>query len=85
MQIENGNKMISDLENREKSYVQRLSDLEQQLQHERQKNESLLPLQDRNDEINSLMKNIEELTAREEKLHTILSEKVKTCSENSNL
>ncbi|KAL6444057.1 hypothetical protein ACFW04_001777 [Cataglyphis niger] len=74
-EIENGNKMISDLENREKSYVQRLSDLEQQLQHEKQKNESLLPLQNRNDEINTLMKNIEELTAREEKLHTILSEK----------
>lgn len=85
MQIENGSKMISDLENREKSYVQRLSDLEQQLQHEKQKNESILSLQDRNDEINTLMKNIEELTAREEKLHSILSEKVKTCSENSSL
>lgn len=74
-EIENGNKMISDLESRERSYVQRLSDLEQQLQHEKEKNESLLPLQNRNDEINSLMKNIEELTAREEKLHTMLSEK----------
>ncbi|XP_070161136.1 golgin subfamily A member 2 [Polyergus mexicanus] len=74
-EIENGNKMISDLESREKSYVQRLSDLEQQLQHEREKNESLLPLQNHNNEINSLAKNIEELTAREEKLHTMLSEK----------
>ncbi|XP_072753851.1 golgin subfamily A member 2 isoform X2 [Anoplolepis gracilipes] len=74
-EVESGNKIISDLESREKSYVQRLSDLEQQLQHEKEKNESLLPLQDRNDEINRLMKNIEELTAQEEKLHTTLAKK----------
>lgn len=74
-EVENGSKIINDLESREKSYVQRLSDLEQQLQHEREKNESLLPLQDRNDEINSFMKNIEELTEREKKLHTTLAEK----------
>ncbi|CAL1676309.1 unnamed protein product [Lasius platythorax] len=74
-EVESGNKIINDSESREKSYVQRLSDLEQQLQHEREKNESLLPLQDRNNEINSFMKNIEELTVREKKLHTTLSEK----------
>lgn len=74
-EVENGSKIINDLESREKSYVQRLSDLEQQLQHEREKNESLLPLQDRNDEINSFMKNIEELTEQEKKLHATLAEK----------
>lgn len=76
MQLKNGNKKISELENREKSYVQRLSDLEQQLQQEKEKNESF-SLQDRHDEINNFKKNIEELAAREAKLQTILSEKVK--------
>lgn len=83
MQIQNGHKKISELENREKSYVERLSDLEQQLQQEKEKNESLLPLQDRNDEINNFMKNIEELTARGAKLQTMLSEKVKICTRNN--
>jgi len=85
LQIQNGRENINELENREKSYVQRLSDLEQQLQQEKEKNESLLPLQNRNDDINNFKKNIEELTAREAKLQTMLSEKVKICTENSSL
>jgi len=76
--------MISDLESREKSYIQRLSDLEQQLQHEREKNEVILPSQDHNDEVTNLTKNIEELTVQQERLHIALSEKVKMYIENNN-
>jgi len=54
-----------------------LSDLDQQLQHEKEKNETLLSLQDRNDEINNLMKKVEELTIQEEKLNVMLITKVK--------
>lgn len=53
-----------------------MSDLEQQLQHEKEKNEALLPLRERNDDINSLMKNIEGLTSQQEKLYAALYEKV---------
>ncbi|XP_032682867.1 golgin subfamily A member 2-like [Odontomachus brunneus] len=74
-ELENERKIINDFENREKSYVQRLSDLEQQLQHEKEKNEALLPLQERNDDVNSLMKNIKGLTSQQERLHAALSEK----------
>lgn len=77
LQLDNGKKIIADLENREKNYLQRLSSLEQQYQNEREKNESLLPLRERDDNINSLMKNIEELTLQQEKLHVTLSEKVR--------
>jgi len=75
--------MISDLESREKSYIQRLSNLEQQLQHEREKHEVVLPSQDHKDEVTNLTKNIEELTAQQERLHIALSEKVKMCIENN--
>lgn len=54
-----------------------MSDLEQQLQHEREKNEALLPLQDRNDEVNNLMKKVEELTVQQERLNVALVEKVR--------
>lgn len=78
MQVESGKKIINDLENREKSYIQRLSDLEQQLQHEREKSEAVpSPSQYHNDEITNLMKGIEELTAQQERLHIALSERVK--------
>lgn len=53
-----------------------MSDLEQQLQHEKEKNEALLPLQERNNDVNTLMKNIEELTSQQERLCATLSEKV---------
>lgn len=65
--------------------MQRLSDLEQQLQHEKEKNEALLPLQERNDDVNSLMKNIKGLTSQQEKLHAALSEKVNLLIANGNL
>ncbi|XP_025154179.1 golgin subfamily A member 2 isoform X2 [Harpegnathos saltator] len=74
-ELENGKKITSDLENREKSYIQRLSDLEQQLQHEKEKNEALVPLREHNDDVNNLKKNIEELTSQQERLHATLSEK----------
>ncbi|KAG5336494.1 GOGA2 protein, partial [Acromyrmex charruanus] len=74
-EVESGKKIISDLESREKSYIQRLSDLEQQLQHEREKSEAILPSQDHNDEITNLMKNIEDLTAQHKNLHIALSER----------
>ncbi|XP_011873116.1 PREDICTED: golgin subfamily A member 2 [Vollenhovia emeryi] len=74
-EVESGKKIIDDLESREKSYIQRLSDLEQQLQHEREKSEAVPPPQDHNDEIINLMKNIEELTAQQERLHIALSER----------
>ncbi|XP_018337063.1 PREDICTED: golgin subfamily A member 2-like [Trachymyrmex septentrionalis] len=74
-EVESGKKIISDLESREKSYIQRLSDLEQQLQHEREKSEIILPSQDHNDEITNLMKNIEDLTAQHKNLHTALSDR----------
>lgn len=77
MQVESGKKLISDLESREKSYIQRLSDLEQQLQHEREKSEVIPPPQDHNDEIINLMKRIEELTTQQERLRIALSERVK--------
>ncbi|XP_039308505.1 golgin subfamily A member 2 isoform X2 [Solenopsis invicta] len=74
-EIESGKKIISDLENREKSYIQRLSDLEQQLQHEKEKNEAILSLQDHNDEIANL-RNIEEhLTTQQERLQIALSDR----------
>lgn len=83
MQVENEKKIISDLENREKSYIQRLSDLEQQLQHEREKSEAIPPPEDHNVEITNLTKSIEELSAQQEKLHIALSERVNICIRNN--
>ncbi|KYQ60610.1 Golgin subfamily A member 2 [Trachymyrmex zeteki] len=74
-EVESGKKIISDLESREKSYIRRLSDLEQQLQHEREKSEAVLPSQDHNDEITNLMKNIEDLTAQHKNLYIALYER----------
>lgn len=57
--------------------MQRLSDLEQQLQHEREKNETLLSSQDRNDQSSHLMKKIEELMVQQERCNMLLIQKVK--------
>lgn len=57
--------------------------MEQQLQHEREKNEAVLLPEDRSAEIASLMKSIEELTTQQEKLHIALSERVNICIENN--
>lgn len=56
--------------------MQILSQLEQQLQQEREKVEYLLPLKDSKSQIDNLLKNIDELTLEQEKLHITLSEKV---------
>ena len=74
-EVEVQKKTIEDLKSREQSYVQRLSELEQQLQQEREKLESLLPLQDSTDKIDNLLRNIDELTLEQERFHIILSEK----------
>ncbi|KAL0114546.1 hypothetical protein PUN28_011681 [Cardiocondyla obscurior] len=74
-EVENGQKTINELESREKSYIQRLSNLEQQLQHEKEKNEATPPTQDHNDEITNLMRTIKELTVQQEKLYIALSER----------
>ncbi|XP_076665638.1 golgin subfamily A member 2 [Andrena cerasifolii] len=74
-EVEVGKKTIEDLKSREQSYVQRLSELEQQLQQEREKLESLLPLQDSTDKIDNLLRNIDELQLEQERFHIILSEK----------
>ena len=77
LQVEVQKKTIEDLKSREQSYVQRLSELEQQLQQEREKLESLLPLQDSTDKIDNLLRTIDELTLEQERFHIILSEKVR--------
>ena len=74
-EIKGQNKTIEDLQLREQSYIQRLSELEQQVQQEREKVESLLPLQTQKGQIDTLLKNIDELTLEQERLHITLSEK----------
>ncbi|XP_076299487.1 golgin subfamily A member 2 isoform X2 [Lasioglossum baleicum] len=74
-EIQKQNKTIENLQSREQSYVERLSELEQQLQKEREKLENLLPLQDRQNEMNNLLKSIDELTLEQERLHITLAEK----------
>lgn len=74
-ELENRAQIINDLVSRENSYVQRLSDLEQQLQHEREKNETLLSSQDRNDQSSHLMKKIEELMVQQERCNMLLIQK----------
>ncbi|XP_060826118.1 golgin subfamily A member 2-like [Bombus pascuorum] len=66
---------IEDLQRREQSCIQRISELEQQLQQEREKAGNLSSLQDRKDETDNLLKNIDELTLEQERLHIVLSEK----------
>ncbi|XP_034177777.2 golgin subfamily A member 2 isoform X2 [Osmia lignaria lignaria] len=74
-EIKGQNKTIEDLQLKEQSYIQRLSELEQQVQQEREKVESLLPLQTQKGQIDTLLKNIDELTLEQERLHITLSEK----------
>nr|XP_031831439.1 golgin subfamily A member 2-like isoform X1 [Nomia melanderi] len=74
-EIQKQNLIIENLQSREQSYVQRLSELEQQLQQEKEKLENLLPLQTRQDEVDNLLRNIDELTLEQERFHIILSEK----------
>lgn len=66
---------IEDLQRRERSCIQRISELEQQLQQEREKAGNLSSLQNRKDETDNLLKNIDELTLEQERLHIVLSEK----------
>ncbi|KAK2582590.1 hypothetical protein KPH14_004878 [Odynerus spinipes] len=74
-ELEHQKELNSELEIREKSYIERLSDFEQQLQSEKIKVQGLLPLQDQKHHTDSLMKEIDELTLEQERLHIIISEK----------
>lgn len=74
-ELEHRKQLNNELEIREKSYIERLSDLEQQLQSEKIKVEDLLPLQNQKYNTDSLMKEIDELTLEQERLHIIISEK----------
>ncbi|XP_066595608.1 golgin subfamily A member 2-like isoform X2 [Prorops nasuta] len=74
-QVEDGQKLIEDLEIREQSYIKRLSDLEQQLQREKEKVDSLLPLESHREKIESMTRTIDELTLQEERLQMLLIEK----------
>lgn len=67
---------IESLQQREQSYVQRLSELEQQLQREKEKVENLSSLQPGKDQVDNLLKSIDELTLEQERFHITLSEKV---------
>ncbi|XP_061931678.1 golgin subfamily A member 2 isoform X2 [Apis cerana] len=68
-------KIIEDLQYKEQNRVEKISELEQQLQQEIEKVENLLPLQDCKNQIDNLLKNIDELTLEQERFHIILSEK----------
>ncbi|XP_076757423.1 golgin subfamily A member 2 [Xylocopa sonorina] len=66
---------IEDLQQREQNYVQKMSELEQQLQQEKEKVENLMSLRDCKDQTENLLKSVDELTLEQERLHIILSEK----------
>ncbi|KAF3424943.1 hypothetical protein E2986_09406 [Frieseomelitta varia] len=78
-EIKTQKRIIEDAQQREESYMQRISELERQLQQEREKVENLSSLQDRKNKIDETdqLKNMEliELTLEQEKLHIELSEK----------
>lgn len=74
-EFEHQKQLNTELEIRERSYIERLSNLEQQLQSEKEKVQDLFPLQNQKQHIDSLMKEIDELTLEQERLHIIISEK----------
>lgn len=73
-------KRISEFESREESYIQRLSDMEQHLQRERSKSESLMPTEDYQGRIDILTKNIDHLVLEQESLQAALNSKVRKWS-----
>ncbi|XP_015171706.1 PREDICTED: golgin subfamily A member 2 [Polistes dominula] len=74
-ELEHQKKLNNELEIREKSYIERLSDFEQKLQSEKEKVEELLPLQSHKHHIDALLKEIDELTLAQERFHIIINEK----------
>ncbi|XP_035743537.1 golgin subfamily A member 2-like [Vespa mandarinia] len=74
-ELEHQKKLNNELEIREKSYIDRLSDFEQQLQSEKEKVQELIPLQNHKHHTDTLIKEIDELTLEQERLHIIINEK----------
>lgn len=66
--------MIADSEIREQSYIQRLSELEQQLQREKTK---IVPeVEDQSGKIEMLTKSMDNLVLEQENFQSLLNEKV---------
>ena len=62
---------------REQSYIQRLSELEVQIQKEREEEKPQQPLiQDQSEKIDMLTKSMDNLVLEQEHLHSVLNEKV---------
>ena len=76
LQLDLARKQIIEHELREKSYIQRLSEMEQQLQREREQIESLKPLLDSKDRIEILTRNIDNLVMEQESHQHAMSLKV---------
>ena len=72
-QLETSKKIIKDSEIREQSYIQRLSELEQQLQKEKAK--EIKPV-DQSEKIEMLTKSMDNLVLEQENLQSLLNEKV---------
>lgn len=70
--------MIVESEIREQSYIQRLSELEQQLQRELQKVKvkSEKPVEDQSEKIELLTKSMDNLVLEQENLQSLLNERV---------
>ncbi|XP_034945665.1 golgin subfamily A member 2-like [Chelonus insularis] len=66
---------VSEYKDREESFVQRLSNMEQQYQREKQRAESLLPLQDSENQIKHLTQSMDSLVLEHETLQGTLREK----------
>lgn len=74
-ELEHKKKLNNEMEIREKSYIERLSDFEQKLQSEKEKVQELLPLQNHKHHTDILLKEIDELTLAQERFHIIINEK----------
>ncbi|XP_024946857.1 golgin subfamily A member 2 isoform X2 [Cephus cinctus] len=74
-ELEKSKELITQLELKERSYIDRLSDMEQQLQREKDKVESLTPAEDYKNQIESLTKNVDELLQDQHSVQLALSEK----------
>lgn len=74
-ELEHQKKLNNEMEIREKSYIERLSDFEQKLQSEKEKVQVLLPLQTHKCDTDTLLKEIDELTLAQERFHIIINEK----------
>lgn len=74
--MESTRKLFDESQEREQSYIQRLSDLELQLQRERERADSAQPTEDHKERIEVLTRNIDNLVLEQENLQLALSAKV---------